>query len=342
MLPLDPCVLADKFRKLPEKTPGPDGWTYAMFKSLDRAALSDLSAILHEAEQEGQWPQQISLTCVTLIPKKLTEERPIALTHVVHRSWCKLRWPEVLAWQDKYSLVSPWDRARLGGTAIDPALRRAIRFECSVLTSFHQVSLFIDLRQFYEHVQHHRLVDAALAHDFPAWILSLALSVYRGPRYLEGQAMLSAPVYPDRGIAAGCPLAPCLSKLALHEIASQLWESPSVHHLDVFIDDLTVDCKHQKASVVAQQAYSTFRKLRDAVCEAGLPLSVDKSCFICSSPQSKKELAAWIEVGDPPINDHVRDLGVDCGGGVRRRENHPRHVCWSVRAQVARRPGGYP
>ena len=93
----------------------------------------------------------------------------------------------------------------------------------------------------------------------------------------------------------------------------------SVHHLDVFTDDLTVDCKHQKASVVAQQAYSTFRKLRDAVCEAGLPLSVDKSCFICSSPQSKKELAAWIEVGDPPINDHVRDLGVDCGGGVRRR-----------------------
>ena len=104
-----------------------------MLKSLDRAALSDLSAILHEAEQ-GQWPQQISLTCVTLIPKKLTEERPIALmSFTVH-----------------------------------PALRRAIRFECSVLTSFHQVSLFIDLRQFYEHVQHHRLVDAALAHDFPA------------------------------------------------------------------------------------------------------------------------------------------------------------------------------
>ena len=68
---------------------------------------------------------------------------------------------------------------------------------------------------------------------------------------------------------------------------------------------------------MAQQAYSTFRKLRDAVCEAGLP--VDKSCVICSSPQSKKELAAWIEVGDPPINDHVRDLGFDCGGGVRRR-----------------------
>ena len=54
--------------------------------------------------------------------------------------------------------------------------------------------------------------------------------------------MLSSPVYPDRGIAAGYPLAPCLSKLALHEVASQLWSSEAVFHLDMFIDDLSVDC----------------------------------------------------------------------------------------------------
>ena len=71
--------------------------------------------------------------------------------------------------------------------------------------------------------------------------------------------------------------------------------------------------------MVAKQAYASFRLLRDLVSEAGLPLSVDKSCFICSSPQARKELTSWLQSGDPPITDHVRDLGVDCGGGCKRR-----------------------
>ena len=167
---LDPAFLADKFRKLPSKTPGPDGWTFAMLKALDHTALSDLSSIIHQAELGGRWPRQIALTCVTLIPKKVSEERPIALTHVVHRAWCRLRWDVILSWQSKYSLVSPWDRACAASTALDPALNRAIRFECTVQQASHQVSLFIDLRQFYEHLRHHRLVDAALKHDFPASI----------------------------------------------------------------------------------------------------------------------------------------------------------------------------
>ena len=71
--------------------------------------------LLEKVEQSGKWPQQACTTMFFLIPKNVTNERPIALMPMLIRWWEALRAPEVAKWQLKYRV--DWDAAdgRNGG-----------------------------------------------------------------------------------------------------------------------------------------------------------------------------------------------------------------------------------
>ena len=57
--------------------------------------------------------------------------------------------------------------------------------------------------------------------------------------------------------------------------------------------------------------------------KAGLPVSINKTAFLCSNSQVRKELQGHLAPGDPPIKSVAKDLGVDAAMATRRRiANH--------------------
>ena len=118
-----------------------------------------------------------------------------------------------IPWLKQYEQIAPWDAARLGVACLSVSVQRVFQAEVARANCQHRVTLFLDLTTFFETVSHDRLAKL----QFPATLLNIALQVYRGARILEAASCQSPPAYPTQGVVAGCPIAPCLSKLALHK-----------------------------------------------------------------------------------------------------------------------------
>ena len=71
-------------QRTPSKAGGLDNITYDMLKAAPAEALQELATLLHMRECEGQWPRQLRLQLVSLLPKKPDVERPITLTSVIY------------------------------------------------------------------------------------------------------------------------------------------------------------------------------------------------------------------------------------------------------------------
>ena len=123
---IGPAALQEALAKLPSKAPGPDGWSYEMLRALRGEALAELAGHLRRWEVSARFPQHIDITQYAMLAKSLVAERPIGLTHVLHRVYCKLRWDLVRAWEKDYDPQSPWNQAKAGNSSLDTALRRLL------------------------------------------------------------------------------------------------------------------------------------------------------------------------------------------------------------------------
>ena len=108
-----------RFRKLPNKAPGPDGWTVQVLRALP------LQACVEETGEAAQW----TVSLVVLMAKKPQTERPIALCHVVYKAWIKARYYLVEQWLDNFTAMAPWDAAVKGTACLDVSIGRALQFE---------------------------------------------------------------------------------------------------------------------------------------------------------------------------------------------------------------------
>ena len=81
---------------------------------------------------------------------------------------------------------------------------------------------------------------------------------YRGKRHLCAENMVSAPLVATQGILAGCPLAPGLSKLVMHDIVEPIWQGPPQCHVDLYIDDTGFDVVHSDPRQCANMAYQVW------------------------------------------------------------------------------------
>ena len=178
------------------KKGGPDGCTFRLLKALPREALSGLVYLFHQVEARLRWPQQFLLVHVACLPKNTECERPICLTHVLYRLWCKMRKPLVDQWLLSDKELAFWDQAVKGSTCLQVALLRLCKAEVSKKLGLKQVSLLLDLTCFYDLVDHNRLAEDALALGFPPLVLFLCLQVHKGPRLLQAQDIVSAPIQP--------------------------------------------------------------------------------------------------------------------------------------------------
>ena len=177
----------------------------------------------------------------------------------------------------------------------------------------------MDLREFYEHVSLYRLLMAAQDHAFPPLILHFCVALYTHSRYICTEDTLVAPVSPTRGIVAGCPFAPGLSKLVMHPVMKQLSANPSLGHCDLFVDDSSFDMESKSVGDVVHKSMEIWRHVKRAFRAQQLPISIEKSAWVCSSRAVEKKLAAQLGPEDPKIQSCWRDLGVDSAGGKTRR-----------------------
>ena len=89
-----------RFRSLPQKAPGPDGWNIPVLKALPLQACNWIAEVCRRVEATGVAPAQWTVSLVVLLAKKPQIERPIALCHVVYKIWIKSRYYLVEQWLD--------------------------------------------------------------------------------------------------------------------------------------------------------------------------------------------------------------------------------------------------
>ena len=98
--------------------------------------------------------------------------------------------------------------------------------------------VLLDLLEAFEQVQHHWLLQAAVATGFPLWQLKLQIELYRAPRYLALGSVVSEAVNVQQTIIPGDGWATYLLKLALILPLDRLWSLHRTIVPMVVVDDL--------------------------------------------------------------------------------------------------------
>ncbi|CAE7361006.1 unnamed protein product, partial [Symbiodinium sp. CCMP2592] len=319
LAPLTVPHLQKLLKKAGKKKGGPDGWSYPALRALDPAALQLVADFLARAEAEVLLPFQLTCVQVALLPKSADKERPISLLPCLWRLWARARWQDISAWTSAYAPAHPWDRAVPGQASLDPALARLVRSEHSKLERTHIVSLFLDLRGFFDSVSYERLLLQGLAHSFPPLHLWFALQVYQGPRCLVADSIAATPLFPGRGVPQGCPLAPSLSKLTMSEPLQKVSSLPFVTNTDLWLDDVSLDVVGSDPVEVASSALQAYRVLHTSLGLEGLEVETTKTKFVAGTARARAALQQLRRPGEPDTADLVKDLGLDCAAGRRRR-----------------------
>ena len=134
------------------KKGGPDGWDFNDLRDLPRDAYAILADVFNKMEEDLAIPLQVSQVQIVLLAKSALKERPIGLTSVLWRLWCKTRRFLVGQWLDSYIPDHPFDSAIPGRTSLDVALARKCSKESARVKGLHTVSLFVDINGFYDSV----------------------------------------------------------------------------------------------------------------------------------------------------------------------------------------------
>ena len=317
--PVTASLLKTKFGKGRVTAPGPDGWSKSILKKLTDPMLEDIADLYRQIEGGLRLPQQFMLTQVCMLPKSLVSERPISLTHVLWRDYCRARWDLIRNWSAKYQVQAPWDSAVPGKTSLDVGIRRLVWAEASQTQSRHFIGMFLDIQGFYDSVVWSSVVESGLLLEFPPLVLELALQLYTGERLLSAENSVSPGIFPSVGLLQGCPVAPVVSKLALYAPLKELHAASLTHNIDQWLDDISADIVGATPAQTALKALKCFRTLRDSLASRNLTVSLEKTKFLCSDSATTKVLERMRSDNDPGVTLLAKDLGVDSNAGRRRR-----------------------
>ena len=88
--PLTIGQLAWVLKHLPDKACGPDAVSAQLLHTAPPLALQSLLKLFQEMETQAMLPTQLQMHMVVMLPKNSIKERPITLTSVLYRVWCRL------------------------------------------------------------------------------------------------------------------------------------------------------------------------------------------------------------------------------------------------------------
>ena len=200
--PLTVGQLARALKKLPDRACGPDAITTQLLRNAPPHSLPSLLQLLQDMETTATLPTQLQMSMVVMLNEKV--ERPITLTSVLYRTWCRLTKNILDNWQLELPNTMDYDRARPGATALHVALERLLRQESKKNVGKHGVTVLLDMSTFYDTIDLKRLQQVAQSLDYPTLALEFAMQVYTGPKAVIADAELSHWFHVTRGMAAGC------------------------------------------------------------------------------------------------------------------------------------------
>ena len=288
--PLTIGQLAWVLKHLPDKACGPDAVSAQLLRNAPPLALPPLLKLFQEMEQEAFLPTQQQMHMVVMLPKNSSKERPITLTSVLYRVWCRLRKPLLDKWQRALPASMDHDRARPGAQVLQVALERLLRQEVHRANQQHGVTCLMDMSTFYDTINLTRLQQEALQLDYPPLMLEMAMQVYTGPKAIVAEQEMTPFFTVQNGVPAGCPQAPLLAKVVLAP-ALQPWKAqhPGVH-LSSWVDDVGFDAAGKTPTSVAHKAINAYRDLHQRLIDTGLKVNPQKTAFIATDRATDKAL----------------------------------------------------
>ena len=155
-----------------------------------------------------------------LAPKKEDIERPISLTSVLYRTWCKLRWDKLKQWQSTVGQRLPWERSLPGTQVLQVALMRLLKCEVGKANGHHVISLLVDLQCFYDSVELEQLLKLWEPLDVPPAFMNFIYEVYPGPRLLQAEQVTSRAVHCEKLPNLFWPRSLALSPPVIQELQS--------------------------------------------------------------------------------------------------------------------------
>ena len=272
-----------------------------------------------EMETKVQLPTQQQMHMVVMLPKNEAKERPITLTSLLYRVWCRLRKPLLDDWQKHLPATMQHDRARPGAQVLHVALERLLRQEVHRATGRYGVTCLMDMSTFYDTINLQRLQTEALKLQYPPLMLEMALQVYHGPKAIVAEQEMTPFFTVTHGVPAGCPQAPLLAKAVLAP-ALQPWQQahPNIH-LSSWVDDVGFDTASKTPVQAARASLAAYRDLHARLQQLGLQVNPKKTAFVTTDKATDRELRALLTDNDPQIAPVMRDLGIDHQAARKRR-----------------------
>ena len=120
------------------------------------------------------------------------------------------------SWDSEYH--SWWDDAVKGNSALQSGLLRRVYEEVASLSGQSAVCMFFDMEKFYDSACLYKLVDHAMARNFPKRLLYIAMQAYLSERILRAGDMVGQSIEPSNGILAGCSLGNRFARIILCKI----------------------------------------------------------------------------------------------------------------------------
>ena len=126
-----------------------------------------------------------------------------------------------------------------------------------------------------------RLIREAQELGFPAGLIRAALAAYAGPRLISLNGSFARPLYPRRGIVAGCSLATTLVKVYYLRAFDDLRRAMHTDiSMDIHIDDIILALEGKKSRILSEliEAHENLRgqiegRMKGKVAEAKTSVS---------------------------------------------------------------------
>ena len=100
------------------------------------------------------------------------------------------------------------------------------------------VSVLLDIRKFYDHIDWRRLLLRSTQNGFPINILVMSCIVHLSPRVLRLNHHYSKTIQPIRGVVAGDAQANSLAKAILYHVLYRVSAQPNAALSETYVDDL--------------------------------------------------------------------------------------------------------
>ena len=296
---------------------GGDVWSPLDWKRLPPEARRDLTSAFRKSEKKIAVPMQALINLMALLPKPSGGERTVALQSLWHVVWSSIRGQKVRDWDSDRAQF--WDSAIKGASAEQAGTLRKLIEEIAVLCGRTTISIFWDVKKFYDSIDIAKMIQYCIKKDYNIHIAAIDLQVHLGLRFLKWAGSTSQAIVPYNSLLAGSIFSNSYARTYLYDLLDELHSGFPKVMLGVHVDDLATLTEGEDVDDIYDSIKSAAKYIKDSFRQRKLQIS-DKTVIVSSKPSLAKKLCKELNELQIPATHalQVRDLGIDNAAGGRR------------------------